>query len=388
VEEIPNPYRRKIENVVKYYPIKKSINEINFCCIHFPPLLSWEKDSPRYFKKLIDLIGFIPPSSFHEDYSYLKELSRQEFEKSIVYLNHLPSYSIVGRGTPRRLNEKYSSWIEFLISVGILKREDILKTPRGYMCISNDGHICRSIGEKNIDDWLYREGIPHEKEVRYPGKRAFRTDWKVGKYFIEFWGLKGQEDYDEKMEIKKKLARENNIPLIGITQADIPFLGVKLKKLKDEFGGQELPIHEMKLSENGGRYNLLEKLDERSIDLMKIRGMGYTRIKKLNEAGIYSLEDVKHCSFSKLLSIEGLGDKLIKELLTLVGREEECYLLELKKIPMVWNETLVKLDKAGIKSMKQLSECDTEVLVRTTGIQIYIANNIKKYADSLSEKKK
>lgn len=131
----------------------------------------------------------------------------------------------------------------------------------------------------------------------------------------------------------------------------------------------------------------MKELDGRSIDLMKIRGMGYTRIKKLNEAGIYSLEDVKNCSFSKLLSIEGLGDKLIKELLTLVGREEECYLLELKKTPMVWNETLIKLDKAGIKSMKQLSECDGEVLVRTTGIQIYIANSIKKYVDSLSEKR-
>jgi len=28
------------------------------------------------------------------------------------------------------------------------------------------------------------------------------------------------------------------------------------------------------------------------------------------------------------------------------------------------------------------------VLVRTAGIQIYIANNVKKYADSLSNKKK
>ena len=236
----PNYWNKNIENIVKYYPIKKSINEINFCYIHFPPLSSWEEDSTRFLKKLIKLIGFIPPENLHEDYSYLKGLNRQKFEKAIILLNHLPSYSKIIKGVPLN-GKKYNSWVELLMDVGILKKDSVLKTARGYRCIAEDGHLCRSLGEKNIDDWLYSNGIPHEREVRYPGSRAFRADWKVGEYFIEYWGLKGQEDYDEKMEIKKKIAQKYGIPLISITPTELPFLDSKLKKLKDEYGGKELP---------------------------------------------------------------------------------------------------------------------------------------------------
>ena len=127
--------------------------------------------------------------------------------------------------------------------------DGIRKTPRGYMCLATDGHVCRSICEKSVDDWLYRHGIPHDKEVRYPGKRAFRADWQIGDYFIEFWGLKGEEDYDEKMNIKKEVAKQYSIPLIGLTINDLPILDSKLKQLKERFGGQKVPIYNQKIGE-------------------------------------------------------------------------------------------------------------------------------------------
>lgn len=230
----PNYWNKNIENIVKYYPIKKSINEINFCYIHFPPLFSWKEDSTLFLKKLIKLIGFIPPQNLHEDYSYLRGLNRQNFEKAIILLNHLSPYSKIIKGVPLN-GKKYDSWIELLMDMGILKKDGVLKTAMGYKCVAEDGHLCNSISEKIIDDWLYRNNIPHEKEVRYPGKKAFRADWKVGEYFIEFWGLEGQENYDKKMRVKRKIAKEYNIPLIEIFCEDIPLLDIKLKKIKDKY---------------------------------------------------------------------------------------------------------------------------------------------------------
>ena len=369
----------RIENIVKFYPINNSINEVNFCAMHFPPLEKYDKNSLNRIKKLVDVIGFIPSSNFHTDYNYLKGLDKKVFEKAIILLNDIPGF--------QSLKDEYSSWLNVLVEAGVLTR-NILKTPRGYMCLAEDGHLCRSLGEKNIDDWLYSNGIPHEREVRYPGSKAFRADWKVGEYFIEYWGLKGQEDYDEKMEIKKKLAQKYGISLISITPMELPFLDSKLKKLKDEYGGKELPIYELKsLKRKEEKDEILIELDKHTLKLMKIPGMGYTKIKRLNEAGIHSLDDIRNCSFENLLRIEGFGDELIKRLLAMVGREEECYLFELKKIPMVWNETLIKLSKAGITSIDQLSEYTVEELVRIAGIGIGAARKIKEYIEGINDRR-
>ena len=330
-------------------------------------------------RKLIQILGFIP--SQREFLVPADEMTDNFPEKEVEIITLLKDMAGL-----QQYKDRFGSYFNALVKTGILD-ENSRSEAFGTRCIAKDGHECRSLAEQYIDNWLFLNGISHSREPYYPEK-YLKADWQVGKYFIEYWGLKGQEDYDEKIELKREIAEKNNIPLIEINPSDLQNISSKLKRLKDEYGNPELATYEIALPYNGKKDKLMKELDGRSIDLMKIRGMGYTRIKKLNEAGIYSLEDVKNCSFSKLLSIEGLGDKLIKELLTLVGREEECYLLELKKVPTVWNETLIKLDKAGIKSMKQLSECDAEVLVRTAGIQIYIANNVKKYADSLSNKKK
>ena len=375
-----NPY------YIEWYLTKKPSKFISICgsCYKEADILTkkWENKTDEEMltdlRNLVDVLGFIPNQNLGKIRDIIDNIPEGKEIEAIAIMRDMCGF--------HQYRNRFGSYFKALVTAGILDERARLGK-RGTRCIAEDGHECRSLAEQYIDNWLYKNNIPHSREPYYP-KKYLKADWKVGKYFIEYWGLKGQEDYDEKMEIKKKLARENNIPLIEISFSDLQNISSKLKRLKDEYGNSELATYEIALPYNGKKDKLMKELDGRSIDLMKIRGMGYTRIKKLNEAGIYSLEDVKNCSFSKLLSIEGLGDKLIKELLTLVGREEECYLLELKKTPMVWNETLIKLDKAGIKSMKQLSECDGEVLVRTTGIQIYIANSIKKYVDSLSEKKK
>ena len=218
-----------------------SLNEIDFCIKHAlgeniseykgPCEITLPKDKMiQYIKDLINLINFIPPSSFKNDLSYLRYLDRESFIKAIKLLNDMPPHE-KSYHTPYGYKEVFGSWFKALIAADVLEN-DSQKMSFSYRVLANDGHECLSLGEKNIDDWLYLNNIPHEKEPIYPNG-YFRADWKVGKHFIEYWGLKGKEDYDNKILIKKEIAKEYNIPLIEIFPEDIPNLEMKLKTLKN-----------------------------------------------------------------------------------------------------------------------------------------------------------
>lgn len=229
-----------IQELEKNFTIN-SLNEIDFCIKHALGQNLCEYDGlcevtlPKdkmiqYIKDLINLINFIPPSSFKNDLSYLRYLDRESFIKAIKLLNDMPPYE-KSYHTPYGYKEVFGSWFKALIAADVLEN-DLQKMNFGYKVLANDGHECLSLGEKNIDDWLYLNNIPHEKEPIYPIGN-FRADWKVGKHFIEYWGLKGKEDYDNKILIKKEIAKEYNIPLIEIFPEDIPNLEMKLKTLKN-----------------------------------------------------------------------------------------------------------------------------------------------------------
>ena len=84
---------------------------------------------------------------------------------------------------------------------------------------AKDGDSCFSLAERAIDDWLYKNGIAHKKEVKYPNS-DMRCDWEVNKegerVFIEYFGLMNIAAYKEKAMQKKRIAEENKIKLIGI----------------------------------------------------------------------------------------------------------------------------------------------------------------------------
>jgi hypothetical protein len=80
--------------------------------------------------------------------------------------------------------------------------------------IANDGHKCDSLAEKIIDDWLYARKIEHKINVSYPGNCGFTVDFKVGDYWVEFFGLSGEHKrYDELKEKKLKLIIKFNLRL-------------------------------------------------------------------------------------------------------------------------------------------------------------------------------
>lgn len=83
--------------------------------------------------------------------------------------------------------------------------------------IANDGHKCDSLSEKIIDDWFYARGIKHEINYPYPGGDGFTADFKVGDFWIEFFGLSGEHKrYDQLKKQKLRLIQKYKLKLIEI----------------------------------------------------------------------------------------------------------------------------------------------------------------------------
>lgn len=87
--------------------------------------------------------------------------------------------------------------------------------------IAKDGHVCDSLAEKTIDDYLFENKIAHEIHYPYPeGNYSF--DFKIGDNYLEYFGLAGEHNrYDQLMEIKKEIASRYKIDLLAIYPKDL-----------------------------------------------------------------------------------------------------------------------------------------------------------------------
>lgn len=118
---------------------------------------------------------------------------------------------------PRAARTHYGSWNKAVSAAGFVPNE----VKFSKKCIANDGHVCDSQSERLIDDFLYSKGIPHERNVKYPGTK-FTADFKSKEIYIEFFGLHGQlKRYEELMEEKFSYIRKNKIRFIPIFPEDL-----------------------------------------------------------------------------------------------------------------------------------------------------------------------
>lgn len=120
---------------------------------------------------------------------------------------------------------KRPSWTALLGEAGLL--EGGLRRARGVVSVAADGHLCTSMLERSIDDFLHVNGIEHEKEPRYPAHPVLnpnysRADWLLpdGTY-VEAAGMLGVASYAEKMQRKHTLVSELGLRLIVVTPTDL-----------------------------------------------------------------------------------------------------------------------------------------------------------------------
>jgi len=90
---------------------------------------------------------------------------------------------------------------------------------------SKDGHLCDSISEVLIDNWLYKNNILHEKDIQYPNTNH-KTDWRINRNnqvtFVEYFGLANDSPrYDRSIREKENLCKEQSIRLIKIYPKDL-----------------------------------------------------------------------------------------------------------------------------------------------------------------------
>jgi len=178
--------------------------------------------------------GFIPESNF--------SLLNNTFTSKVPQHNWIEIARIVMQmGVSGYYNElikqTYGSWFKALVEAKVLD-QGILKTSRGVRCIAKSGNECNSLDEMFIDNWLFENGFDMIKEPRYPIHEKFnpkglrRADWLVSGYYIEYFGLAGDEKYDQKTIEKIELLKELNLNYIALFKEDLKYLALKFEDIK------------------------------------------------------------------------------------------------------------------------------------------------------------
>ncbi|AVH93730.1 MULTISPECIES: hypothetical protein [Streptomyces] len=117
------------------------------------------------------------------------------------------------------------TWTEWLGHAGFLM--DGVRTSMGMATTATDGHPCRSLFERHVDDFLHHWGVNHETEPAYPrhpklNTTGLRADWRLADgTFVEALGLMTKEAYVAKVARKRELARHHGLRLVTVTAEDL-----------------------------------------------------------------------------------------------------------------------------------------------------------------------
>ncbi len=183
-----------------------------------------KRDMISWILELTELTGRILPQSFgYQERGFLLNLSRAERCKALELVASKPSLN--------RIKTGFGSWFGLLVASGILE-EGSQQLARGTKSLARDGHVCLSLGERTIDDLLTDLGIAHTREPPYAESRM-RGDFKIGNVIVEYLGLSGDPDYDQKTDRKIAFAKANGIQLLLIRPRDLVNVGSLARKLRE-----------------------------------------------------------------------------------------------------------------------------------------------------------
>jgi hypothetical protein len=99
-----------------------------------------------FLKDLADVLGKVPTQSFGEGISDFHDMDDEQRLAVLRVLQRKPPTN--------RVKEIFGSWLKALIEADVLE-DGARKTARGIQTIARDGHVCLSLGEKTIDDYLF-----------------------------------------------------------------------------------------------------------------------------------------------------------------------------------------------------------------------------------------
>ena len=196
---------------------------------------SSEERKSNYVKGTVayaEYFGFIPPSD------YQKRKVIQQLYKSGIPISELTFAIKVSSLLPWSDTAKklFGSWAHLLEEAGLLTQSQ--RGRGGHRSIASDGHLCLSMGERAICEFLTKNGITHEREPMYPFDEVFnpngllRGDFLIGDLVIEFAGMMSNPDYAERMKTKEKLAKAKKIPWLKLETSSLDDLNEMLIKIE------------------------------------------------------------------------------------------------------------------------------------------------------------
>lgn len=202
----------------------KRVNGNINVCYECPTFHNSKKEMLGVINTLISEIGFIPNSGFQMflDDSYSVRVEKKIWSSS--FINVLKLGGSINGGD--NIKKKFGGWFQALVEAGVIKGGK-LKTARGYKCIAKSGNVCNSLDEQFIDNYLFLLGHKPHKEPKYPFHSVYnprtllRADWLLEGKFIEYFGLKGEINYDIKTSKKINLCAEMGLDLITIYPDDL-----------------------------------------------------------------------------------------------------------------------------------------------------------------------
>jgi len=195
-------------------------------CFH--PVKTWDHgEILAAMRRLGEMIGKIPTQDF-DSYIYLFS-TPSSITDFISVMHLLPN--------PAEIKARFGSFFGCIAKSGLLP-DGAKRMKIGTMVLADDGDLCFSLPERDIDNWLFSNGIKHQKEVKYPDS-DLRCDWEIfgfsQRIFVEYFGLMNRASYADKARMKTEIAQRNGIHLIEIfPDTDWKHL---LKQIKTEQGG-------------------------------------------------------------------------------------------------------------------------------------------------------
>lgn len=185
----------------------------NYCCVRARQGRRYHTRNQNIagLRRLAAAIDGIPEQAIHSTIAIVG-LSNERRDRVMAGL-------IVGPDPTQAKAVLGSPWLKVLQTAGLVG--DAWRATRGTYCLAADGHLCRSLAERTVDDFLTARGIAHTPEPAYPGSNS-RADWGLPDgTFVEYAGLLSAADYRAKIAAKRTLAAAAGVPLIVLVPEDL-----------------------------------------------------------------------------------------------------------------------------------------------------------------------
>jgi len=184
-------------------------------------------------------------SIFRDDKKLLSELKetclRLDTTDSNVVCDHL-------LGSKYLYQLRFGNWQAAITKCGL--KHMLCKTV-GNRTKAEDGHMCDSMGEAIVDNWLYHNNIDHDVHVSYPGKNRCTCDFVANGYWIEFTEAKLNSSittsYTDRLNRKIKIAKHFHLNIVIIDRRE--HIDIVLRDLFLKKDGHQEEIPGCKLSE-------------------------------------------------------------------------------------------------------------------------------------------